>query len=157
MKEKYTDLTLTRLTEEDKKHCDTPYSILVRQKTGTAHTAFYTEEGLNIWLEKTGLKVGEKCYSDKTYKLIGEYEEICLFAIEPHLPDSSNIYNIRTWTNEDLDQFGEKNNLVKSVWLDNGDYTTCYIFKQDNGNTIYYLNPNCRTRDVHDYKLYGWK
>lgn len=157
------NMTVTILEDEEMKQKHGGYTYLIHMNYASHH-AFRTEEGFVNWMQERGLQVGEQItHLYNTWIINGKYQEICLYAIEPHLPDCSNVYNIRSWTAEDLNQFGQKNNLRKSVILSNGDYTTCYIFEgtawnrpNEIFNTIYYLNPNCK-REIHDYKKYGWR
>jgi len=123
-----------------------PYKYYISTKGCQNFCAFKNDHDFNYWLEITGLKFN----GEESSTLEGELTIVWFFEIEPMLPDYSNFTKNLLWTNENLDNFGRKNNLKSSFWMDDGKYTRCYYFESEKGNTIYLLNPNCHTRETFD-------
>lgn len=100
------------------------YKYLITNSWAQGTDAFYTEQGFNRFLKRTGLR---KVFVNETeigkfYELEGSYERIYM----------SGNYKL-------LNAFGDKNNLTRTKVLDNGQYTTGYY---DGKGKIYLLNPN---------------
>ena len=128
MVEEYSDLDLYVHDEPSEKTGG--YKYLVRN-TFNSHTAFRTENGLNRFLKRTGLKkeLTDTRPGVKSYKLIGKYQRITM----------AGDYKL-------LNEFGRQKNLTRTKILDNGEYTTAYY---GNGK-IYLLNPNY-PRTIYNY------
>lgn len=154
MLEKHDHLTITALKSKNdiEKYGMGIYKYLV-YSDWTNHTAFKTNEGLSYWLRIIGLKIGENLnHLSNTAKIEGQYFTYCLLGID-------------TWTNKLLDNLDPKlkeirNNLLDGsnsdleyncTWLSNGDYTKGFIEKTNEGNIIYYLNPNEHRRMKYHY------
>lgn len=161
--EKFEKMSLYVLSEERAKREDFNYRYLVSHGAYN-HNAFKTLAGLNYWLLEHGLKVNSKIEDDNRYEIEGVYFEICLFRIEPTMPNFSNFHNEYCWDESLLDTFGRKNNLMPSFIMNNGSWTRSYVYKGKSGlseiglydeevTVIYYLNPNCK-QNKYDYRQF---
>lgn len=156
------NLTVYILTDEQVKKSNHGYKYLV-YKSYTNHTAFRTLEGFNFWLVNRHLTIDSELKDGESYKINGEYIKISLLHIDPILPDYSNSHDSKNWTAGDFESFGlSSESLTKGYIMDNGDYTTCFIYHGINANIsgykpvtiIYYLNPNCK-RTVYNWKEFS--
>lgn len=118
--EKYSNLRLF-IRKEPK---EGEYKYLVSNNYGQGTDAFYTEQGLNRFLKRTGLKkvFQEEMSHGFSYLLSGSFERI-------YMSGNYKLFN----------RFGQKNNLTRTKIMDNGDYTTGYY---DGNGKIFLLNPN---------------
>lgn len=151
MIQKHEKLTLTILQTEEEKEKHGGYTYLI-QESFTSHVAFRTEEGLNYWLKVTGLKVGHQFdHLYHTFTIEGRYSSNCILGIDTWtgevLITDEKLKNIRL---ELLD--GTKCNYNNNcAWMSNGDYTKGFIENTEDGNIIYFLNPNEKQRIVYPY------
>lgn len=124
MVQSYTDLLL--YTERDpEKLAEGCYKYIITCGA-MSHTAFHTEAGLNRWLRKTGIRMGEIIeHLHNTIKLIGRYTEVSMSG-----------------ASEKLNAFALKSRLEAAEVLSNGEFTRGFVKRGKRGNTIYYLNPN---------------
>lgn len=163
--EKIEGLKLYILTDEqlEKNPNSWGYKYDVYHKGGN-YTAFRTFKGLVTWLNERGLKIPAHIEDGNMYDIQGVFFEVCLFRIEPTMPDFSNFHNEYCWDQSLFDIFGRKNNLTPSFIMNNGSWTRSYVYKgvcglsefgvYDNVSVIYYLNPNCK-QNKYDYKKFN--
>lgn len=131
---------------------------------GMNYTAFRTFKGLMTWLNERGLKIPPHVEDGNMYDIQGAFFEVCLFRIEPIIPDFSNTNTMKTWDQDLLDEFGCKNNLTPSFIMNNGSWTRSYVYSGVSGlsemgvydkvTVIYYLNPNCQ-QNKYDYMKFN--
>lgn len=168
MIETYNKLTLYVLTDKQAESRDFGYKYIVYNNWSN-HTAFKTLQGLKYWAKIRNLTLPEVIEEGASQSIIGEYIRYSLLHIDPILPDYSNVQSVKNWDAGSFNQFGESNNLQKGYIMDNGDYTTCYIFKGRKVNNeygqvnpkdiiestiLYYLNPNCK-RDIYNWRNFS--
>ncbi len=158
--ELYNKLSVYTLTEKqimESHHMGYKYLVY---RNWMNYTAFKTRMGLNYWLECRHLSIDGKVTDGESNTIDGEYIKISLLHIDPILPDYSNSQNLKNWEHESFDSFGLSNSLQKIYLMDNGDYTSAYVYHGINANvypnknpmtTIYYLNPNCK-RIVYNWR-----
>lgn len=129
----YSGLRVCSLTpEQHARTCD--YWYTVTGYAATAHTAFTTAKGLFNWLEERGLSLDGELPArgeHKVLQVIGTYKTAC------HM-DYSEFYNLPA--------------IAETKTLSNGDYTLALITQEEGIRTIHTLNPNCRRRQVFDYR-----
>lgn len=144
-------LTLTILQTQEDKEKHGGYTYLI-QESFSSHVAFRTEDGLNYWLKITGLKIGDQLdHLYHTFKIQGQYKTNCILGID-------------TWTGElfitDKKLIDIRSNLLDATkcdlnyncaWMSNADYTKGFIEQTENGNIIYFLNPNEKQRIIYPY------
>lgn len=128
----YTDLWLTRLDDKGKERQHTNYTYLVTCKA-TAHTAFYTLDGVTEWAQERGLTL-------------------------PILPDGDTwnsaaiVGTYRTTAHMNEVEFYALDGALIRV-LSNGQYTLGIVtIGADGIRTVHSLNPNVRTRPVFQYR-----
>ena len=97
-----------------------------------SHTAFRTKKALKYWLKTTGLRIGRRGKWRGTINLKGSYQE------------GMEMLN--------TDEFFIKHAGKKPYYaLCNGEYSIGFIEQTDEGNILYYQNPNT-DRMILDYK-----
>ncbi len=99
----------------------------------TAHTAFATRRGLNLWLAERGLTLASPIDMQPSHAfIIGEYRT------RSYLHDAADFYGLKG---------------LETRTLSNGDYVRAIITTDDDGiRTVHTLNPNIRDRQVFDYR-----
>lgn len=124
------------------KPSDMGYRYIVTQG-GLSHTAFRTKRAFKIWLQYTGLQIGERFGNGNTIRLVGNYSTIL------------------EWLDHDdfVDKFGH---LKSFIALENGDYVLGFIEPTVNGNLLHIQNTNCvrlpfNYAAVRQYEDYGTK
>lgn len=162
--EKIESLKLYILTDKqlENNHNLWGYKYCIYSK-GSNYTAFRTFKGLVTWLNERGLKIPAHIEDGNMYDIEGIFFEVCLFRIDPIIPDFSNLHTLKTWNQESLDEFGRKNNLTPSFIMNNGNWTRSYVYNgacglselgvYENVSVIYYLNPNCKQNKYNYMKF----
>jgi len=124
MKEKYKDLMVYEEKDPEKlKQGDYKFGIT----SGAFNvTAFRTKQGLDRWLNDTGVRVGKQVsHLHNAKRLKGSYERISLAGDK-----------------KQLDKFCRDKKLHSSKILSNAEYTKSCVKVDKKGNKIFYLNPN---------------
>jgi hypothetical protein len=128
MEDKINELSIVELVDPEEREKHQGYRFLV-DSHGTPTTAFRTEEGLKKWIDQTGIKL------DRQENIFGGKNKWWTSKSQYKMVSMAG-------NKELLDKFGKEKDLRPTEVLSNGDYTRGYIEKGENGNTIYYLNPN---------------
>ena len=132
MRMRYDNLLMAIILDEKERYrrgCGYKYVIT---SGSTAHTAFKTKAGLVAWMKDAGVTLGGRFWMGTGVWLIGAYSrEMMLDAAKFAEMRKSGLYR-------------------ETVVMSNGDYTTGLVEKGEE-NIIYYLNPNVKSREVHDY------
>lgn len=132
MIEQFNSLSLVTLDPEwNKKTCDYWYLI---QNSSSAHTAFNRRESLMQYLEERGLELTEELPAHgkhSSQRIKGSYRKLAHMSYDEFYA----LQGRRTRT------------------LSNGDYVLAIITDDPDGiKTVHTLNPNCRDRQVFDYR-----
>lgn len=127
--QRFCDLSMVKLRDPKDIEEHSGYHYLIRDGA-FAHTAFRTEQGLERFLERTGLgkKFVKKLEKLDSYVLEGCYEIISLAG-----------------TADDLDEVGRLLGLNETKIVDNGRLTKAFYGRgsiDNSGNKIFHLNPN---------------
>jgi hypothetical protein len=147
----YDKLALITIEDEKEREHHGGYKYLI-QNQWAAHSAFRTEDGLNEWLNITGLTINEnKNIYFGAEKLDGKYT-VTSFLSKDNSPYFLAKENDSIWTAKDFEKWGNSNGFESCKWLDNGEYTKGFIERKAEGNVIYFLNVNCRDRIVYKYQ-----
>lgn len=98
----------------------------------TAHKAYRTKAGLYRWMRDAGLTLGKRSWLSHSLHLEGAYSREMML-------DAKTFAEMRA-----------SGKYRETVIMSNGQYTTGLV-EEGKENSIYYLNPNVKSRDVHDY------
>ncbi len=136
--QRFCDLSMVKLHDPKDIEEHSGYHHLITDGA-SAHTAFRTDQGLERFLERTGLrkKFLEKLEKVDSYVLEGCYERISLAGAA-----------------DDLDELGRLLDLKETKIIDNGRITKAFYGRgsiDNSGNKIFYLNPN------YPRKEYPWE